>query len=180
MTDFAGVKGLQAVTPYTFGCGCPIAVNGPNGQAVSVAGQPLAPGSCINPCVMTAADRFRLTNGNSMANPAFNSNSQPDLFPSPEAGPAGFLQCGDRNHPGGNCHIKPCAAGTIFSFGAQVCTTDDTGINTPPVMVGGPTVAVGGPTPAVGSAFPGPLYPRFMSGVNTPAVGALPMPYKKK
>ena len=155
-------------------------MNGPNGQVVSPAGQPLPPGACINPCVMTAADRFRfVTNGNMGANPAFNGNNQPDLFPSPEAGPAGFLQCGDRNHPAGNCHIKPCPPGTVFSFGAQVCTTDDTGVNTPTVVVGGPTPVVGGPTPAVGTAFPGTLFPGYLSGVNRPAVGALPIPYKK-
>ena len=166
-------------TPYTFGCTCRLAVNGPNGQVVDLAGQPLPPGTCINPCVMTAADRLRFVpNGN--ANPAFNSNSQPDLFPSPEVGPGGFLQCGDRNHPAGNCHAKPCPLGTIFSFGAQVCTHDDIGANTPPVLVGGPTPVAGGPTPAVGSAFPGALFPGFMSGVNRPAVGALPIPYKKK
>ena len=161
-------------TPFTFGCGCPVAVNGRDGQVVTTGGQPIPPGECINPCVMTSIDRLRIMGGNGGLNPAFNSNNQPDLFPSVETGPAGFLQCGDRNHPGGNCHFQRCAPGTIFSFGAQVCTTDDVGVNTPP-GVGVPPIAPGAPVvpgaPAVGNAFVGGMGNPFFQG---------PGPFKKK
>ena len=150
------------------------AANGPTGQLTTVTGQPLAAGSCINPCVMTAADRFRFAVGAAVGNPAFNSNNQPDLFPSFEAGPGAFVQCGDRNHPAGNCAIRRCAPGTIFSFGAQVCTADDIGANTPVLAavpgVGVPSVV--NPAAAVGNAFPGVL-----PGVSP--VGAA-FPFKKK
>ena len=169
-----GARGLQVKTTFTFGCGCPLPINGPNGQVMAAGGGPLEPGSCINPCVMTPMDRLRFTGSNGAANPAFNSNNQPDLFPSVETGPAGFLQCGDRNHQWGNCHNKPCAPGTIFSFGAQVCTTDDVGQNTPGVVPQGNAF--------MGNTFPGaPLGSAFFPGAGgPPPIGGSPIPFKKK